>query len=224
MRLDRWLDAPQPTFAAFKARAAAGEGPTNGAMERGIPGVDDPSAADRAALKYGRRWRSRACRMPLPPMLDAKWVSELLLCAKSSAIREEVVALLSTLADATPARALPFLDMLLALLPRACAAPGSTAAEYFGLLKRLMAPAERRLYLCARGLLGVLSEAIGAEARALRASEATGMVDMSHGCTLRTLVELLQARSSCRRRSRGSSGRRARCRRCSTRCSACAGW
>ena len=103
------------------------------------------------------------------------------------------MALLSTLADATPARALPFLDMLLALLPRACAAPGSTAAEYFGLLKRLMAPAERRLYLCARGLLGVLSEAIGAEARALRASEATGMVDMSHGCTLRTLVELLQS-------------------------------
>ena len=42
-------------------------------------------------------------------------------------------------------------------------APGSTAAEYFGLLKRLMAPAERRLYLCARGLLGVLSEAIGTE-------------------------------------------------------------
>ena len=71
--------------------------------------------------------------MPLPPMLDAKWVSELLLCAKSSAIREEVVALLSTLADATAlARALPFLDMLLALLPRACARPAPPPPSTLG--------------------------------------------------------------------------------------------
>ena len=38
----------------------------------------------------------------------------------------------------------------------------------------------------------MLSEAIGAVPRALWC-EATGMVDMSHGCTLRTLVELLQS-------------------------------
>ena len=66
----------------------------------------------------------------------------------SCGLREEAAALLTGLADHPPGRAIRFLDLLVAMLPQAVAMP-RCAAEYFELLRHLMALEGRRLYLVA---------------------------------------------------------------------------
>ena len=70
----------------------------------------------------------------------------------------------SSAASASPSRAIGLLDLLIGMLPAAVAAP-RCAAEYFELLRQLMAPQARRLYLVVKGLLGQLCSLIGDEAQ-----------------------------------------------------------
>ena len=120
------------------------------------------------------------------------WLCRLLLCESSQAIREEVASLLSQLTAQEKAATLPFvvLDLLVGLLPRACAV-SSSASEYFELLRGLMASTESRLYLAARGLLGTLCALIGEEASRVRLQETSAMQDMQRGFILHSLVEIL---------------------------------
>jgi E3 ubiquitin-protein ligase UBR4 len=82
------------------------------------------------------------------------------------------------------------LDILVGILPRACASAYS--AEYFSCLKRLMAPQAIKLYLAARhGLINSVCALIKAEATNLSAQENSMMVSMTNGKVLSTLVEML---------------------------------
>ena len=216
LRFEAWLRAPQATYDAWAQRhggvasAAPGSGCSPVRCSPSLPspavsgppttGSPAPKAATKGALgapqsialRLGRRWRDRACWMALPALLDHSWLCRLLLCEASQAIREEVVALLTCLAEQHgPSRAFYFLDMLVGLLPRACAASCAASCEYFELLRKLMASREHRLYLAARGLLADLCALIGAEARRVRLQEDSAMVDMSQGYVLKVLVEML---------------------------------
>ena len=62
---------------------------------------------------------------------------------------------------------------------RSAVASPHCSAEYFELLRHLMAPDSRRLYLVAKGLLGQLCKLIGDEAKRLRAHEDSCMIDMA---------------------------------------------
>ena len=73
----------------------------------------------------------------------------------AQAVREEAASVLTTLAEQPAGRAIRFLDLLIGMLPQAVAAP-RCANEFFELLRHLMAPESRRLYLAAKGLLGEL--------------------------------------------------------------------
>ena len=216
LRFEVWLRTPQATYDAWTQRhggvasATPGLGYSPSHCSPSLPspavsvspttGSPAPKAATQGelrapqsiALRLGRRWRDRACWMALPALLDHSWLCTLLLCEASQAIREEVVALLTCLAEQHgPSRAFYFLDMLVGLLPRACAASCAASSEYFELLRKLMASREHRLYLAARGLLADLCALIGDEARRVRLQEDSAMVDMSQGYVLKVLVEML---------------------------------
>ena len=88
---------------------------------------------------------------------------------------------------------MPLLLMLVELLPKAVVRE-KASGEYFELLRTLMGPEERRLYLVVRGLLGQLCRLLGEEAERVAAQEESCMVDLAQGTVLKTLIELLQAR------------------------------
>ena len=120
---------------------------------------------------------------------------DLLLCAASQSVREEAASLVGALADdggGAAGRGIAFVELLVELLPAAVAAAPSSA-EYFELLRSLIAPRERRLYLVARGLLGALCALIGEEARRVRLREDDAMVDMAQGAVLKTLIDVLHS-------------------------------
>ena len=123
LRFEAWLRAPQATYDAWTQRhggvasATPGLGYSPSHCSPSLPspavsvspttGSPAPKAATQGelgapqsiALRLGRRWRDRACWMALPALLDYSWLCTLLLCEASQAIREEVVALLTCLAE-----------------------------------------------------------------------------------------------------------------------------
>jgi hypothetical protein len=205
VRFDRWQAEARSEFERWQRRVGAPGGEAAASADKGVvPMEEDEGGAvamtaqlRRLVLRCGRHWHARACVVSLPratgeALGDCSWLCQLLLCEASHALREEAAALLTGLADHPPGRAIRFLDLLVAMLPQAVAMP-RCAAEYFELLRHLMASEGRRLYLVARGLLGTLCTLIGAEAQRLRDAEVTSMVDMAHGSMLKVLVSLLQS-------------------------------
>ena len=206
VRIDRWMLDPAE-YDVWKRRAVTPPGakasasasvPAGGeALVEGVGGAGEalPAPLRRRVLRLGRRWHAKACLVGLPLVAGGAWLFELLLCESSQAIREESASLLGALAERTPSRAIGLLDLLIGMLPAAVAAP-RCAAEYFDLLRQMMAPQPRRLYLVVKGLLGQLCSLIGDEARRLREQEdlcanALGMIDMAQGYMLKVLIEML---------------------------------
>ena len=130
--------------------------------------------------------------MILPALVEGSWLRRLLLCEASLSVREEAASLLSALAESSPSRGLAFLDMLLSMLPGACATP-TCSAEFFELLRGMMAAESRKLYVVARGTLRQLCSLIDVEARRICAQEGSHMVDMAQGSALKTLLDILQS-------------------------------
>jgi hypothetical protein len=205
VRFDRWQAEARSEFERWQRRVGAPGGEAAASADKGVvPMEEDEGGAvamtaqlRRLVLRDRRHWHARACVVSLPratseALRDCSWLCQLLLCEASHALREEAAALLTGLADHPPGRAIRFLNLLVAMLPQAVAMP-RCAAEYFELLRHLMASEGRRLYLVARGLLGTLCTLIGAEAQRLRDAEVTSMVDMAHGSMLKVIVSLLQS-------------------------------
>lgn len=178
-----WLRSPDTVYEAWAGRTASI--------------VVEPSAAPAAralalARKYSARWRrkeiSNATSKSAPGA--SSWLCRLLLCEASQSVREEAAGLLSTLADGSNERALTFLDILLGMLPGACASPRSSA-EYFDLLRGLMTSPSRKLYMVAHGSLSLFCTLIHQEAQRIREQEKSSMVDMAQGFALKTILDLL---------------------------------
>ncbi|CAM8971414.1 unnamed protein product [Rhodiola kirilowii] len=96
---------------------------------------------DFLALKYGLRWKRRACNDGKSDMSSfelGSWVTELVLSACSQSIRSEMCMLISLLCAHSSSRRYRLLILLFSLLPATLSA-GESAAEYFELLIELLA-------------------------------------------------------------------------------------
>uniref|UniRef100_A0A7N1A599 Auxin transport protein BIG n=1 Tax=Kalanchoe fedtschenkoi TaxID=63787 RepID=A0A7N1A599_KALFE len=148
---------------------------------------------DFLALKYGLRWKRRACNIRKSDMSSfelGSWVSELVLSACSQSIRSEMCMLISLLCAHSSSRRFLLLNLLFSLLPATLSA-GECAAEYFELLLKMMDAEEARLFLTVRGGLSTICNLISQEVKVLQSLEWSLHIDISQGFILHKLIEVL---------------------------------
>jgi E3 ubiquitin-protein ligase UBR4 len=133
---------------------------------------------------------------------QSSWLIQLLLTSPSSELRREAASMIETLCVAQPGpehgaapqpgaqdRRMALLDALTGCL-RTAYSKRELAVEYFGVLARVMGK-DRRRYLAARGVVGVMVELTVQETAFVAAEEARGMSTVSQGFILQTLTSLL---------------------------------
>lgn len=154
----------------------------------------DPQKFDYLALKYGLKWKRRACKRTAKNDFStfalSSWVSELILTACSQSIRSEVCNLISLLCPQNTSRRFQLMNLLMSLLPATLSA-GESAAEYFELFFRLVDSESARLFLTVRGCLTVICRLITQEVGNVESQERSLNIDISQGFILHKLIELL---------------------------------
>ncbi|XP_047051247.1 auxin transport protein BIG-like [Lolium rigidum] len=154
----------------------------------------DPQKPDYLVLKYGLRWKRRACRKSSKSDFSkfalGSWVSDLILSSCSQSIRSEICTLISLLCPSNSPRQFQLLNLLMSLLPRTLSA-GESAAEYFELLGTMIDSETSRLFLTVRGCLTTLCSLITKEVYNVESQERSLSIDISQGFILHKLVELL---------------------------------
>ncbi|XP_051186441.1 auxin transport protein BIG [Lolium perenne] len=154
----------------------------------------DPQKPDYLVLKYGLRWKRRACRKSSKSDFSkfalGSWVSDLILSSCSQSIRSEICTLISLLCPSNSSRQFQLLNLLMSLLPRTLSA-GESAAEYFELLGTMIDSETSRLFLTVRGCLTTLCSLITKEVYNVESQERSLSIDISQGFILHKLVELL---------------------------------
>lgn len=152
-----------------------------------------PQRSDYLTLKYGLRWKRRACKAPkgdLSVFELGSWVTELVLSACSQSIRSEMCMLISLLCAQSSSRRFRLLNLLMGLLP-ATLAVGESAAEYFELLFKMIESEDARLFLTVRGCLNTICKLITQEVGSIESLERSLHIDISQGFILHKLIELL---------------------------------
>jgi len=154
----------------------------------------DSHKSDYLVLKYGLRWKRRACRKlsksDFSKFALGSWVSDLILSSCSQSIRSEICTLISLLCPSNSPRQFQLLNLLMSLLPRTLSA-GESAAEYFELLGTMIDAEASRLFLTVRGCLTTLCSLITKEVSNVESQERSLSIDISQGFILHKLVELL---------------------------------
>lgn len=154
----------------------------------------DTQKSDYLVLKYGLRWKRRACRKSSKSDFSkfalGSWVSDLILSSCSQSIRFEICTLISLLCPSNSSRQFQLLNLLMSLLPRTLSA-GESAAEYFELLGTMIDSEASRLFLTVRGCLTTLCSLITKEVYNVESEERSLSIDISQGFILHKLVELL---------------------------------
>uniref|UniRef100_J3MVR9 Auxin transport protein BIG n=2 Tax=Oryza brachyantha TaxID=4533 RepID=J3MVR9_ORYBR len=154
----------------------------------------DSQKSDYLVLKYGLRWKRRACRKSSKGDFSkfslGSWVSDLILSSCSQSIRSEICTLISLLCPSNSSRQFQLLNLLMSLLPRTLLA-GESAAEYFELLGTMIDTEASRLFLTVRGCLTTLCSLITKEVSNVESQERSLSIDISQGFILHKLVELL---------------------------------
>uniref|UniRef100_A0A0D9XBJ0 Auxin transport protein BIG n=1 Tax=Leersia perrieri TaxID=77586 RepID=A0A0D9XBJ0_9ORYZ len=154
----------------------------------------DSQKSDYLVLKYGLRWKRRACRKSskgdFSKFALGSWVSDLILSSCSQSIRSEICTLISLLCPSNSSRQFQLLNLLMSLLPRTLSA-GESAAEYFDLLGTMIDTEASRLFLTVRGCLTTLCSLITKEVSNVESQERSLSIDISQGFILHKLVELL---------------------------------
>ncbi|XP_062198953.1 auxin transport protein BIG-like isoform X2 [Phragmites australis] len=154
----------------------------------------DSQKSDYLVLKYGLRWKRRACQKSCKSDFSkfalGSWVSDLILSSCSQSIRSEICTLISLLCPSNSPRQFQLLNLLVSLLPRTLSA-GESAAEYFELLGTMIDSEASRLFLTARGCLTTLCSLITKEVSNVESQERSLSIDISQGFILHKLVELL---------------------------------
>ncbi|KAG8056405.1 hypothetical protein GUJ93_ZPchr0002g24937 [Zizania palustris] len=154
----------------------------------------DSQKSDYLVLKYGLRWKHRACRKSskgdFSKFALGSWVSDLILSSCSQSIRSEICTLISLLCPSNSSRQYQLLNLLMSLLPRTLSA-GECAAEYFELLGTMIDSDASRLFLTIRGCLTTLCSLITTEVSNVESQERSLSIDISQGFILHKLVELL---------------------------------
>ncbi|KAM0923258.1 hypothetical protein ACQ4PT_005659 [Festuca glaucescens] len=154
----------------------------------------DTQKPDYLVLKYGLRWKRRACRKSSKSDFSkfalGSWVSDLILSSCSQSIRSEICTLISLLCPSNSPRQFQLLNLLMSLLPRTLSA-GESAAEYFELLGTMIDSETSRLFLTVRGCLTTLCSLITKEVYNVESQERSLSIDISQGFILHKLVELL---------------------------------
>ncbi|CAN6173744.1 unnamed protein product [Urochloa humidicola] len=154
----------------------------------------DSHKSDYLVLKYGLRWKRRACRKSSKSDFSkfalGSWVSNLILSSCSQSIRSEICTLISLLCPSNSPRQFQLLNLLMSLLPRTLSA-GESAAEYFELLGTVIDSEASRLFLTVRGCLATLCSLITKEVSNVESQERSLSIGISQGFILHKLVELL---------------------------------
>ncbi|KAL6600586.1 hypothetical protein ACP70R_045386 [Stipagrostis hirtigluma subsp. patula] len=154
----------------------------------------DSQRSDYLVLKYGLRWKRRACRKSCKSDFSkfalGSWVSDLILSSCSQSIRSEICTLISLLCPSNSPRQFQLLNLLMSLLPQTLSA-GESAAEYFELLGSMIDSEASRLFLTVRGCLTTLCSLITKEVSNIESQERSLSIDISQGFILHKLVELL---------------------------------
>ncbi|XP_020102857.1 auxin transport protein BIG isoform X2 [Ananas comosus] len=154
----------------------------------------DPQKFDYLALKYGLKWKRRACRRTAKNDFSTfalgSWVSELILSACSQSIRSEVCNLIALLCPLSSSRGFQLLNLLTSLLP-ATLSVGESATEYFELLFKMIESEAARLFLTVRGCLKTICRLIKQEVANVESQERSLSIDISQGLILHKLIELL---------------------------------
>ncbi|XP_074308362.1 auxin transport protein BIG [Silene latifolia] len=150
-----------------------------------------PQRYDFLALKYGLRWKRRACaRNNLLSFELGSWVSGLILSACSQSIRSEMCILVNLLCSQSSARQFRLLNLLMTWLPSTLSA-AENAAEYFELLFKMIETEDARLFLTVRGCLSTICKLITQEVNNIESLERSLHIDISQGFILHKLIELL---------------------------------
>ncbi|CAL5080495.1 unnamed protein product [Urochloa decumbens] len=154
----------------------------------------DSHKSDYLVLKYGLRWKRRACRKSSKSDFSkfalGSWVSDLILSSCSQSIRSEICTLISLLCPSNSPRQFQLLNLLMSLLPRTLSA-GESAAEYFELLGTMIDSESSRLFLTVRGCLTTICSLVTKEVCNVESQERSLSIDISQGFILHKLVELL---------------------------------
>jgi len=146
---------------------------------------------DYLALKYGLKWKRRACaKNNLSSFELGSWVSGLILSACSQSIRSEMCMLINLLCAQSPSKRFRLLNLLMAWLPLTLNAAES-AVEYFELLFKMIETEDARLFLTVRGCLGTICKLISQEVNNIESLERSLHIDISQGFILHKLIELL---------------------------------
>ncbi|GER49260.1 E3 ubiquitin-protein ligase UBR4 [Striga asiatica] len=152
-----------------------------------------PQRCDYLAMKYGLRWKRRACKATQSEtkLFElGSWVTELILSACSQSIRSEMCMLINLLCGQSSSRRFRLLNLLMSLLP-ATLSSGEDAAEYYELLFRMIDSEDARLFLTVRGCLTTICKLIMREVNNAEALERSLQIDISQGFILHKLIELL---------------------------------
>jgi E3 ubiquitin-protein ligase UBR4 len=154
----------------------------------------DSHKSDYLILKYGLRWKHRACwkssTSDFSKFSLGTWVSDLILSSCSQSIRSEICTLMSLLCPSNSPRQFQLLNLLMSLLPKTLSA-GESAAEYFELLGIMIDSEASRLFLTVRGCLTSLCSLITKEVSNVESQERSLSIDISQGFILHKLIELL---------------------------------
>ncbi|XP_010694206.2 auxin transport protein BIG [Beta vulgaris subsp. vulgaris] len=150
-----------------------------------------PQRYDFLALKYGLRWKRRACaRNNFASFELGSWVSGLILSACSQSIRSEMCMLVNLLCAQSSSRRFRLLNLLMAWLPLTLSA-AENAVEYFDLLFKMIEMEDARLFLTAGGCLSTICKLITQEVNNIESLERSLHIDISQGFILHKLIELL---------------------------------
>nr|AGH32778.1 auxin transport protein BIG [Krascheninnikovia arborescens] len=158
---------------------------------RGANHKSRPQRYDFLALKYGLRWKRRACsRNNLSSFELGSWVSGLILSDCSQSIRSEMCMLVNLLCAQSSSRRFRLLNLLMAWLPLTLSA-AENAVEYFELLFKMIETEDARLFLTVRGCLSTICQLIAQEVNNIESLERSLHIDISQGFILHKLIELL---------------------------------
>lgn len=158
---------------------------------RGAGHKSRPQRYDFLALKYGLRWKRRACAQSnLSSFELGSWVSGLILSDCSQSIRSEMCMLVNLLCAQSSSRRFRLLNLLMAWLPLTLSS-AENAVEYFDLLFKMIETEDARLFLTVRGCLSTICKLITQEVNNIESLERSLHIDISQGFILHKLIELL---------------------------------
>ncbi|CAG2110651.1 unnamed protein product, partial [Medioppia subpectinata] len=194
--LNKWLAGDQRhSFRSWKQRSAK-RSPTP-QLSTDIPNETKSRAEIRQQYlceKYGLRWKERALKSDklVAGLVRASWLRSILFNGASRSVRLMACSLIEALFQ-IPSRKREIIDLLTSYLDDLGQA-GEFANEFFNFYHTIIQREHWKYYLALHGLLQHLGLLITKEIDNLnQLEEITLNSDLSQGCALKMLVELLQS-------------------------------